>query len=93
MTIELKYTLFTHPYLVLRKAVGWIGILLPFTLILGVLFLFNGEVIQSLLAIIITPACVMCLLGLSVLRLYSYFFILVMINGIIWQEMWLVFLQ
>ena len=36
----------THSYLVLRKAVGWIGILLPFTLLFGDLLIFRGESIQ-----------------------------------------------
>jgi hypothetical protein len=31
----------------LRKAVGWIGILLPFTLMIGVLFVFDEGVIQE----------------------------------------------
>ena len=42
---ELKYSQHTHSYLALRKAVGWIGILLPFTLMLGVLIIFRGEAI------------------------------------------------
>lgn len=32
-----------HSYLSLRKAVGWIGILLPFVLVLGHLIIFNGN--------------------------------------------------
>ena len=30
-----------HSYLALRKAVGWIGILLPFTLVAGLFFFFT----------------------------------------------------
>jgi hypothetical protein len=37
----------TSSYLALRKAVGWIGILLPFVLVLGMLLIFNGEAIQK----------------------------------------------
>lgn len=33
----------THSYLALRKAVGWIGILLPFVLLAGVTMIFNGQ--------------------------------------------------
>jgi|GEM_PF-46805 len=33
----------TCSYLALRKAVGWIGILLPFVLLSGVLLVFNGK--------------------------------------------------
>ena len=32
-----------HSYLALRKAVGWIGILLPFTLMLGLFLLFHAD--------------------------------------------------
>jgi len=37
----------THSYLALRKAVGWIGMLLPFVLMLGVFFLFKGDIIEK----------------------------------------------
>jgi len=47
MKDELNYTRHTYSYLALRKAVGWIGILLPFTLMLGVFFIFNEEIIQE----------------------------------------------
>ncbi len=33
----------THSYLALRNAVGWIGILLPFTLMSGVYFIYGGD--------------------------------------------------
>jgi len=42
-----KYSRHTYSYLALRKAVGWIGILLPFALMLGVFIIFNGEIIQE----------------------------------------------
>jgi hypothetical protein len=42
-----KYSRHTYSYLALRKAVGWIGILLPFILMLGVFIIFNGEIIQE----------------------------------------------
>ncbi|MCK4700104.1 MAG: hypothetical protein KAT38_07205 [Bacteroidales bacterium] len=42
-----KYLRHTYSYLALRKAVGWIGILLPFTLMLGVFLIFKGEIIQK----------------------------------------------
>ena len=42
-----KYLRHTYSYLALRKAVGWIGILLPFTLMVGVFLIFNGEIIQK----------------------------------------------
>ncbi len=47
MRNELKYSRHTYSYLALRKAVGWIGILLPFTLMLGVFLIFEGEIIQE----------------------------------------------
>lgn len=36
-----------YSYLALRKAVGWIGILLPFALMIGLFLLFRGERIQD----------------------------------------------
>jgi hypothetical protein len=36
-----------YSYLALRNSLGWIGILLPFALILGMLFLFEGSAIQK----------------------------------------------
>jgi len=36
----------TYSYLALRKAVGWIGILIPFTMMFGMFLMFNGKVIQ-----------------------------------------------
>jgi hypothetical protein len=43
MKNEPIYTQHTHTYLALRKTVGWIGILLPFTLMLGNYFIFKGD--------------------------------------------------
>lgn len=37
----------TYSYLALRNSLGWIGILLPFVLMLGILFLFDGSAIQK----------------------------------------------
>ncbi len=37
------YTQHVRTYFALRRAVGWIGILFPFTLMLGNYFIFNGE--------------------------------------------------
>ena len=42
MTIKPGHTPQIHSYLSLRKAVGWIGILLPFVLVLGHLIIFGG---------------------------------------------------
>ena len=42
-----KYLQHTYSYLALRKAVGWIGILLPFVLMFGVFIIFRGEIIQK----------------------------------------------
>ncbi len=42
-----KYSRLTYSYLALRKAVGWIGLLLPFTLMFGVFVIFKGDIIQS----------------------------------------------
>ncbi len=37
----------TYSYLALRKAVGWIGISLPFVLMLGVFLIFRGEMVLN----------------------------------------------
>lgn len=42
MVIKPDHTEKVHSYLALRKAVGWIGILLPFVLVVGHLVLFDG---------------------------------------------------
>jgi len=42
-----KYLRHTYSYLALRKAVGWIGLLLPFVLMFGVFLIFKGEIIQE----------------------------------------------
>jgi len=42
-----KYTDQTYTYLALRKAVGWIGIVLPFALMTGMSLIFKGDVIQK----------------------------------------------
>jgi Mn2+/Fe2+ NRAMP family transporter len=42
-----KYSQHTYSYLALRKAVGWIGVLLPFVLMFGVLLTNKGEIIQE----------------------------------------------
>lgn len=37
----------TYSYLTLRRAVGWIGILLPFTLLIGNILIFREDVIRG----------------------------------------------
>ncbi len=43
MDTEEKYSRLTYSYLDLRKSVGWIGILLPFVLMLGLFLFFSQE--------------------------------------------------
>lgn len=47
MSTNQKFSRHTYSYKELRKAVGWIGILLPFTLMIGNSFIFNEEVFQE----------------------------------------------
>jgi len=42
-----KYSRHTHSYMTLRKAVGWIGLLLPFILMLGGYFIFRENLVES----------------------------------------------
>ena len=48
MEVAPKYTRHTHSYIALRKTVGWIGILLPFVLILGNEVIFKGDFHSSI---------------------------------------------
>lgn len=41
------YSKQTYSYLALRRSVGWIGILIPFVMMLGMLVFFDGAVIQK----------------------------------------------
>ena len=43
MEIKRDHSAQIHSYLSLRKAIGWIGILLPFVLVLGHIVIFGGE--------------------------------------------------
>ena len=43
MEIDRDHSAQIHSYLSLRKAIGWIGILLPFVLVLGHIVIFGGE--------------------------------------------------
>lgn len=45
MNLKPQHNNLVHSYLSLRKAVGWIGILLPFALMAGANFIFDGNVI------------------------------------------------
>ena len=42
-----KYSRHTYSYWTLRKAVGWIGLLLPLVLMLGGFFIFKGKFVES----------------------------------------------
>ncbi len=42
-----KYETHTNSYMALRNAVGWIGISLPFVLMIGVFLIFKGDVIHE----------------------------------------------
>ena len=42
-----KYSRHTYSYMTLRKTVGWIGLLLPFVLMLGGFFIFQGKLVES----------------------------------------------
>jgi hypothetical protein len=42
-----KFSNHTYSYWTLRKAVGWIGLLLPFVLMLGGLLIFKGKLVEG----------------------------------------------
>ena len=43
MEIKNKTSNLTHSYIALRQAVGWIGALLPFVMMFGVVLIFDGQ--------------------------------------------------
>lgn len=43
MESDEEYLCQTYSYIALRRAVGWIGILLPYVLMLGIFLFFKGE--------------------------------------------------
>jgi hypothetical protein len=47
MKLKDRYSDQTYTYLALRKAVGWIGIVLPFALMTGMSLIFKGDGIQK----------------------------------------------
>lgn len=47
ITLFKRYSRHTYSYMTLRKAVGWIGLLLPFILMLGGFFIFKGNFVES----------------------------------------------
>lgn len=70
-----KYKTHTHSYLALRKAVGWIGILLPFVLLLGNTLLFGGNPNQPSISLYYyTPMRDVFVGGLSAVALFLFFY-------------------
>jgi hypothetical protein len=47
ITLFNRYSRHTYSYMTLRKAVGWIGLLLPFVLMFGGFFIFKGKFVES----------------------------------------------
>ena len=44
MKLNVEFTDRIYSFRALRKSVGWIGMALPFTLMLGVFFIFKGPI-------------------------------------------------
>lgn len=51
MTQSDEHSVHIYSYLSLRKAVGWIGILLPFVLVLGHCLIFGGDIVLHNLSV------------------------------------------
>ncbi len=51
MSSDYSYSDQIYSYLTLRKAVGWIGILLPFVLMFGVFLIFKGEIVLNTISL------------------------------------------
>lgn len=70
-----KYKTHTYSYLALRKAVGWIGILLPFVLLLGNTILFGGNPNQPSVSLYYyTPMRDVLVGGLCAVALFLFFY-------------------
>lgn len=70
-----KYKRLTYSYLALRKTVGWIGILLPFILLLGNTLLFGGSPNQPSISLYYyTPMRDVLVGGLSAVALFLFFY-------------------
>ena len=70
-----KYEIHTYSYLALRRAVGWVGILLPFVLMLGNTILFGGPFPgQSISLYYHTPMRDVFVGGLCAVALFLFFY-------------------
>jgi drug/metabolite transporter (DMT)-like permease len=70
-----KYEIHTYSYLALRKAVGWIGILLPVVLMTGNIFLFGGEFSPPSISLYYhTPMRDVLVGGLCAVALFLFFY-------------------
>ncbi|MDX9928580.1 MAG: hypothetical protein RBS37_01875 [Bacteroidales bacterium] len=75
MTKSIKYKTHTYSYLALRRAVGWIGILLPFVLLLGNTLLFGGDPNQPSISLYYhTPMRDVLVGGLCAVALFLFFY-------------------
>lgn len=69
------YKLHTYSYLALRKAVGWIGILLPFVLMFGDFLVFKGSFPQPSISLYYhTPMRDLLVGGLCAVALFLFFY-------------------
>jgi hypothetical protein len=74
----------THVYLAMRKAVGLIGILMPFTLMLGNFFIFKGEImLRSISRYYYSGMRNVFVAALCAMALFMFFY-----SGIDWRERW-----
>ncbi|MBW6500904.1 MAG: hypothetical protein K0B05_05870 [Bacteroidales bacterium] len=70
-----KYKRLTYSYLALRRAVGWIGILLPFVLLLGNKLIFGGSTGQPSISLYYhTPMRDVLVGGLCAVALFLFFY-------------------
>lgn len=70
-----KYEIHTYSYLALRKAVGWIGILLPFVLMFGDFLVFKGSFPQPSISLYYhTPMRDLLVGGLCAVALFLFFY-------------------
>lgn len=70
-----KYEIHTYSYLALRRAVGWVGVLLPFVLMLANTILFGGAFPEKSISLYYhTPVRDLFVGGLCAVALFLFFY-------------------
>ncbi len=88
-----RYSRHTYSYMTLRKAVGWIGLLLPFVLMLGGYFIFKGKFVESSISYYYHTGMRDVFVGALCAVALFLFFTVDTTNGMTGQETWVDYLR